>query len=208
MRLKIITTCISLIGYLSLSTYSFSQKEEVNLFLPNMTVFYSGYDNLVEVGGNKSFVKKLTLICESCDTVRRSESEPWKWYIKSNVIGQTPLILIDQKGRIIFEKHFNTLPLEAPTMYLDGISAREIVTFIPKQITLNLSASVPTKMGFVVVQWKLELNGKVIEGKSRDLSEKAKELLKSQRKGFVVLTVEYMHPFGKEVTKEIFELNL
>lgn len=206
MKLSFNNFCwILLICFFSVSLLS---QKEIPIYLPNVSVFYPGFDNAVQLAVNKRKAKKLKLVCDSCDTVRQSMNQPNEWLLRSNKLGDTKISVIDKKGRIMSEKVFYILPIGKPLVYLDGVASNESIQVIPNEISLKLPSSIPISMGFVVTKWSIEINGQNMEGTSSKLSEKAKMLLQAQQKGFLKLSLEYMDATGKHTLKEIFELQL
>jgi len=188
------------------STPLLAQKD-VPIYLPEMRVFYPGYDNAIQLGVNKRKAKKLKIVCDSCDTVRPSMSKSNEWLIRSNKLGETKISVIDKKGQIKSEKVFYTRPIGKPEVYLDGVASDESIHFIPNEISLKLSPSIPISIGFIVTKWTLEINGQKIEGTSSKLSGKAKILLQGQQKGFIKLSLRYADPWGYHTLQELFEWN-
>ena len=47
----------------------FSQNENIIVSQPEMNTFHKGFSQIISIGFSQKIIKKVTVVCEECDTI-------------------------------------------------------------------------------------------------------------------------------------------
>lgn len=197
--------------FLFVCTFPFlycQKSNEVRITLPEMRVFYTGYDNLVEISFQRKKISKIVLECEGCYSIKRIESHSNQWAVVADSVVPLKLTAKTSKGKILAESYFNVFSPPLPTVYLDSIHSQSVLSNVPNTINLKYEASVPLNVKFLVKSWTISINDRVFVGVGKQLTEEVQKYMQSVSQGVLVVEITFFSPSGKQVMKELFEFKM
>ncbi len=185
----------------------FSQNENIIISQPETNTFYKGFSQIIRIGFSHKKVKKVKVICEKCDTI---------YYLKDNYYlvksAQNDSITIDvlsKNDKILYSHIYKTRNIPIPNLKIDDFQPLDTISVLPNLLSLENSIDPNIRIGFVVMEWKTNSNGRNFNGFGSKFSKEFIEFIKEQKKGMFMIEINYRGPDKiSKTTKELFFFNL
>ncbi len=172
-----------------------------------------GFSNVVRVSFNEKVLKNITMECNVCDTIYPNPEKENEWIIRIDSLKPATIVVKRRKGifskeKVLKTQNFSVCEVPNPILFLDTLSAEALLTKIPKKLILKLETSIPLTINFLIKSWEIDVNTKKFKGLGNELSPELKEFLAIEKKGLIVINIQYLSPLGKQEMKEIFEFDV
>lgn len=174
------------------STVLFSQENEIDIYQPELHVYYSGFGSVISLKSTGKIKRKAQVICHECDTIYQIKEHTY--VVKPGKTDSIQLQVVSQKGNVLHARKYKVRELPIPEIKIDGFNSLDTLTALPNKISLHTSLNEFVKVGFVVRSWKVTINQTVFEGFGHTLSEKFIQYMETQRQGMFLIEIQYIGP--------------
>lgn len=174
------------------STFLFAQENEIDIYQPDLHVFYSGFGSVISLKSNGKINRNAQVICRECDTIYRVKEHTY--LVKPGKTDSIQLQVVSRKGNVLHALKYKVRALPIPEVKIDGFATLDTLTISPRKISLHTSLDEFVYVGFAVRSWKVTINQTVFEGFGHTLSEKFIQYLETQRQGMFLIEIQYIGP--------------
>ena len=194
-----------LIIFLFISFLTFSQKENINVTLPNSYIIYAGYDNVIKITFSKKRINGIFLECENCEVIKLLNSKNNEWLLRVSQSKLALIIVKNRSGKEIGRKVFSVLPPPEPVVMLDSNNAQLPLIDIPTKIALVMPKHVPLNASFHVRSWIAVVDKETFEGNGSHFTADLTNYIKTKKSGTLIFRIKYISAFGESEITEIFQ---
>lgn len=174
------------------ATVLFAQENEMDIYQPDLHVFYSGFGSVISLKSNSKINRNVQVICRECDTVYRVKEHTY--LVKPGKTDSIQLQVVSRKGNVLHALKCEVRALPIPEMRIDGFAPLDTLTVLPKNISLHTPVNEFVQVGYAVKSWKVTINQTVFEGFGYRLSDKFIQHLETQRQGMFLIEIQYIGP--------------
>lgn len=176
--------------------------------LPNSSVLYRGYDNVVEIGFTHKIPKKYSIEYAGCDTFYHLTGN--KYAIRATETDSIVSLKIQTKGNKLVETiHLKTVELPSPVILINGKYTNQLqLDTIPEVFSLITPPSVPVKHYYPIQRWTIRIDDKVFKG--RGIVASTPQLIDylhtTKNMGMMIIEIEYHTAYQSKTAKKIREV--
>lgn len=194
-----------LILLLFISFLTFSQKENLNITLPNSGIIYAGYDNVIKITFNKKPINGISLEGENCLLIKLDNSKKNEWVLRSSQ-GKTAIIIVKNKsGKEIGRREISVIQPPEPLVLLDSLNAQLPLSTIPTKIVLLVPQHIPLNASYHVRNWVAVVDKETFEGNGSLITTELINYIKTKKVGTIIFRIKYLSAFGENEITEIFQ---